>query len=62
VTLGPRSRPGEYQGRIDQLRGTTLSALVGSGDGRAVRLHVDLALVGNAVRGTLRSVPVGGGG
>ena len=49
VTLGPRRDPGEWQGRIDALSGSSLEALVGSGGGAAVRLRVDLNL--GAARG-----------
>ncbi len=53
VTLGPPSAPGQLQGRLDTLNGTTLGALVGSSDGRAEHLNIDLALSGGAVRGTI---------
>jgi hypothetical protein len=58
VTLGPRSTPGEFQGRIDALQGSSLDALVGSAAGRAVRLRVDLALSAAAVSGTVSGRPV----
>jgi hypothetical protein len=59
VTLGPASAPGQLQGRIDNLQGTSLQALVGARDGRAVRLRVDLALDGSSARGTVSGQPVG---
>jgi hypothetical protein len=59
VTLGPHSAPGLLQGRIDALNGSTLDALVGSSDGRAERLHIDLSLSGRDVRGTISGHPVG---
>jgi len=58
VTMGPRSTPGEFRGRIVSLQGSTLEALVGSADGRALRLHADLALSQTTVRGTLSARPV----
>lgn len=62
VTLGPRSAPGLLRGRIDALNGSTLEALVGSSDGRAERLHIDLSLSDRDVRGTISGHPVRGGG
>jgi DMSO/TMAO reductase YedYZ heme-binding membrane subunit len=59
VTLGPASAPGRLQGRIDALRGSALEALVGSADGRAERLHLDLALSSRTVRGTVSGSPAG---
>ncbi len=58
VALGPPQHPGEFQGRIDALDGTRLEALVGSTDGRAVRLRVALTLDGDAVTGTVSGQPV----
>jgi DMSO/TMAO reductase YedYZ heme-binding membrane subunit len=60
VTLGPRSAPGELQGRIDALQGSSLEALVGASAGPAVRLRVDLALSTDTVRGTVSGSPVNG--
>lgn len=59
VTLGPRRDPARYSGRIEVLRDNILRALVGSSDGRAVRLTVDLSLGGNSVSGHVRGTPVG---
>jgi sulfoxide reductase heme-binding subunit YedZ len=50
---------GRLQGRIDQLQGTSLEALVGAPDGRAMRLSVDLALDGSSASGTISGRPVG---
>jgi sulfoxide reductase heme-binding subunit YedZ len=61
VTLGPPSAPGQLQGRISALNGSTLEALVGSADGRAERLHLQLALSGRAVQGTISGHPVSAG-
>ena len=61
VTLGPPSRPGEYRGRIQLLQDTRMRALVGSRDGRAVLLHLDLSLDAGTVTGTAAGAPVGGG-
>jgi hypothetical protein len=58
VTLGPRARPGEFQGRIQSLQNTVLRALVGSADGRAVRLEVNLSLGRTSVTGQVRGTPV----
>lgn len=58
VTLGPPSAPGELQGRIVSLRGSSLEALVGSASGQALRLRVDLTLRGALVRGTASGRPV----
>jgi sulfoxide reductase heme-binding subunit YedZ len=62
VTLGPPASPGQLQGRISALDGSTIEALVGSADGRAERLHLQLALAGRAVRGTISGHPVTGRG
>ena len=62
VTLGPPSSPRQLQGRITALDGTTIEALVGSSDGRAERLHMELALGGQTVSGTISAHPVTGGG
>ncbi|MEO8687791.1 MAG: ferric reductase-like transmembrane domain-containing protein [Solirubrobacteraceae bacterium] len=59
VTLGPPGDPARYSGRIESLRNNVLSALVGSSDGRAVRLTVELALQGVSVAGQVRATPVG---
>ena len=59
VTLGPASAPGRLQGRIDSLDGSSLEALVGGPDGRAMRLQVDLALDGSSASGTISGRPVG---
>jgi hypothetical protein len=59
VTLGPPSAPHRLQGRVRTLDGSTLEALVGSADGRAERLDIDLALSGNTVRGTISGRPAG---
>jgi len=61
VTLGDRARPGEFQGRIDALDDTSLQALVGSADGRAVRLRLDLTLTDTTVSGTASGRPVNRG-
>jgi hypothetical protein len=58
VTLGPSSRPGEFQGRVVSLQGSSLEALVGSAAGRAVHLRVDLALSDVPVRGTVAAQPM----
>jgi hypothetical protein len=59
VTLGPPRDPARYSGRIQTLRDNVLSALVGSPDGRAVRLTVELTLRGGSVAGQIRGTPVG---
>jgi hypothetical protein len=59
VTLGPPRDPARYSGRIQTLRNNVLSALVGSSDGQAVRLTVELNLSGNSVGGQVRGTPVG---
>jgi hypothetical protein len=58
VTLGPPARPGEFQGRIQSLQNTVMSALVGSADGRALRLTVSLSLGGGSVSGQVRATRV----
>jgi hypothetical protein len=58
VTLGPLARPGEFQGRIQSLQNTVLRALVGSADGRAVRLAVSLSLGRRTVTGQVQATPV----
>lgn len=62
VTLGPPSAAGQLQGRITALDGSTIEALVGSSDGRAERVHLDLALAGRSVQGTISGHPVRGSG
>jgi sulfoxide reductase heme-binding subunit YedZ len=59
VTLGPPHDPARYSGRIQTLRDDILSALVGSPDGHAVRLTVELTLQGDSVAGQIRGTPVG---
>jgi hypothetical protein len=59
VTLGPASAPGRLQGRIDNLDGTSIEAVVGGPDGRAMRLRVELALDGTSASGTISGRPVG---
>ncbi|HET8950751.1 MAG TPA: ferric reductase-like transmembrane domain-containing protein [Solirubrobacteraceae bacterium] len=58
VTLGPPGSPGQLQGRIVSLQGSTLEALVGSSDGRAERLRVDLQLGDTEATGTVTGSPV----
>jgi DMSO/TMAO reductase YedYZ heme-binding membrane subunit len=60
VTFGPPSRPGEFRGRIQYLQDGTLKSLVGSRDGRALRLEVSLTLGADSVTGTASGTPVGG--
>jgi sulfoxide reductase heme-binding subunit YedZ len=57
VTLGSVRNPGQWQGRIDALDGTSLEALVGSAAGAAVRLRVDLTLGKEDVSGTITGRP-----
>jgi sulfoxide reductase heme-binding subunit YedZ len=59
VTLGPPGDPARYSGRIQTLHDNVLSALVGSPDGPAVRLTVELTLEGDSVGGRIRGTPVG---
>jgi hypothetical protein len=58
VTLGPRSSPRELQGRITDLRGSSLQALVRSAGGDAVRLRIDLTLSEDTAGGTVSGEPV----
>jgi methionine sulfoxide reductase heme-binding subunit len=58
VTFGPPSAGERYRGRVSALDGSHLRALVGTSAGRAVELHVNLALNGGAVTGALRGIPV----
>jgi DMSO/TMAO reductase YedYZ heme-binding membrane subunit len=58
VTLGPPARPGEFQGRIQSLQNTVLRALVGSADGRALRLAVSLSLGRSSVTGQVQATRV----
>ena len=59
VTLGPPRDPARYSGRVQTLRDNELSALVGSPDGHAVRLTIELTLEGDSVGGRIRGTPVG---
>ena len=52
--------PGQLQGRIVSLQGSTLEALVGSADGRAERLRMDLQLSDSGASGTVTGSPVTG--
>jgi Ferric reductase like transmembrane component len=58
VTLGPPGSPGRYQGRVQYLQDTVLRAEVGSADGRALRLEVNLSVDGGSVSGTVSGRPV----
>ena len=58
VTLGPPRDPARYSGRIQVLNDTVMRSLVGSADGRAVRLTIELSLIGDAVEGRVRGTPV----
>jgi len=58
VTLGPPNDPGRYRGRINFLQGSQLRALVGSSDGHAIRLTLNLSLSPNSVSGQLLGAPV----
>lgn len=58
VTLGPPGDPARYRGRIEFLQNSHLRALVGSPDGRAVRLTVDLSLGRSTVGGQVHGTPV----
>jgi sulfoxide reductase heme-binding subunit YedZ len=58
VTLGPPRDPARYSGRIQVLSDTVMRSLVGSADGRALRLSIDLSLIGDAVEGHIRGTPV----
>ena len=58
VTLGPARDPARYSGRIQVLGDTAMRSLVGSADGRALRLSIKLSLIGDAVEGNVRGTPV----
>jgi methionine sulfoxide reductase heme-binding subunit len=58
VTLGPPANPTRYRGRIEFLQNARLRALVGSPDGRAARLTVDLSLGQSTVGGQIQGTPV----
>ncbi len=58
VTLGPPSAPGQLEGEIDALRGTSLEALLRSARGNAVRVHADLTLSGDSVGGAVSGAPI----
>lgn len=58
VTLGPPADPARYRGRIEFLQNSQLRALVGSPDGRTVRLTVDLSLGESTVGGQVQGTPV----
>ncbi len=58
VTFRPAGQAGAFQGRISSLRGATLVALVGSRDGRALRLRAQLTLSENAAGGTVSGRPL----
>jgi sulfoxide reductase heme-binding subunit YedZ len=58
VTLGPRADPTRYQGRIEFLQNSQVRSLVGSPNGRAVRLTVELSLGQSTVRGQVHGTPV----
>ncbi len=60
VTLGPPGDPGRYRGRINFLQGTQLRALVGSADGHAVRLTINLSLGRADLTGEVQGTPVRG--
>ncbi len=62
VSLRSADGSSQYRGRVVALSGTNLRALVGSADGRALRLSVSLALGGQVVGGQLHSSPVPGSG
>ncbi len=59
VTLGPPHDPARYSGRIQVLNDTVMRSLIGSADGRAVRLSIELSLTGDAVNGRVQGTPVG---
>jgi len=59
VTLGPPRHPGRYSGRIGLLEGQRMVALLGSRDGGAIRLTIDLVLGTDTVAGRVRGEPVG---
>jgi len=58
VTFGPPSKPNRYSGRVQSLRDSTLRVLVGSTQGRAIDLGIQLSLDGNSVTGAVRGSPV----
>jgi sulfoxide reductase heme-binding subunit YedZ len=49
-----------YQGRIEQLDGTTLGSLVATPDGRALQLQIELTQQDGALSGQLIARPAGG--
>jgi hypothetical protein len=58
VTFGPPAESTRYRGRIQSLDNTSLRALVGSSEGRAVNLTIQLSLQGNTVTAAVRGTPV----
>jgi ferric reductase like protein len=57
VTVGPRTDPARYRGRVTSLDGTDVVAVVADAGGHNLRVHFRLALEGQNVRGTLSVVP-----
>ncbi len=57
VSLGSREVPDQFVGRVDALEGSSLDALVGSGSGAAVRLHIELTLTDTSFSGTVTGRP-----
>ncbi len=58
VSLGTRSNPQEFEGRVDALDGSTLDVRVGSASGAVVRLRLDLDLQDTGVSGTVSGQPI----
>jgi hypothetical protein len=59
VTLGPARDPARFSGRIQALNDTVMRSLVGSPNGQAVRLRIELTLQGDTIAGRVRGTPVG---
>jgi hypothetical protein len=62
VYVGPDGDRARYRGRVTQLAGTLVRADVGAPDGRALRLTLDLRLLGGVVTGRARARPIGDDG
>jgi hypothetical protein len=57
VTVGPRTDPARYRGRVSSLDGTDVVADVSDARGHNLRVDFRLALEGQKVRGTVSAVP-----
>jgi len=62
ASFGPPGDPGQYQGRVVELRGSSMVLALSSPTAGPLELRVQLSIAGSQVTGQLTSATAGQGG